>query len=310
MKFHHLCTLVLVAVWLAIPPVTAAPQNGAKLYASPDEAVAALIAAVNANDTAALQVIFGPALADITSSEPAQAAEELKQFGARLNESHQITKDSATRAELEVGEEQWPFPVPLVETDGRWFFDTAAGREEIINRRVGRNELSALQSARAYVEAQREYASRDRDDDGVLEYAQKFMSSPGTKDGLYWPEDLDGEQSPMGPLIAAAQSQGYLTNAPDSSATPRPFRGYCFRILTRQGKNAPGGEYDHIINGNMIGGFALLAYPATYGESGIMTFIVNQQGRVYQKNLGPDTEKLAANITTYDPDKTWTLSPD
>jgi hypothetical protein len=309
MKFHHLCRLLILAVWSVILPVTAAPQNGEKTFASPDEAVAALIAAVNSHDMAALQNIFGPKFDDITSSEPAQAEEELKQFGAKLNEAHELTKTSESRSELEVGNDQWPFPVPLTKSGGSWFFDTDAGKEEIINRRIGRNELSALQSARAYVEAQREYASRDRDGDGVLEYAQKFRSSSGQKDGLYWPQDLDGELSPLGPLIAEAQTKGYLTNA-DGSAGPQPYRGYYFRILTSQGKSAAGGKYDYIINGNMIGGFGLVAYPAEYGESGIMTFIVNQQGRVYQKNLGPDTTKLAGKMTTYDPDNTWRVSPD
>jgi hypothetical protein len=310
MKYYHLCRLIAVAVGSAILIAAAAPQDAEKNFATPDDAVAALIAAVNGHDLTALQNIFGPEFADITSAEPAQAEEELKQFSAKLNESHQLIKESETRSELEVGDNHWPFPVPMVEAGGRWFFDTKAGKQEIIDRRIGRNELGALESVRAYAEAQREYASRDRDGDGVLEYAQKFMSSPGMKDGLYWPEDLDGELSPIGPLIAAAQSQGYLKNLPESPATPQPFRGYCFRILTRQGKSAPGGEYDYIINGNMIGGFALVAYPAAHGESGIMTFIVNQQGRVYQKNLGPDTEKLAEKMTTYDPDNTWRISPD
>jgi hypothetical protein len=309
MKFHHLCRLLIFAVGSVILPAAAAPQSGEKDFASPTEAVAALIAAVNTHDMTALKNIFGPELKDITSSEPAQAQEELKQFSAKLNESHQLTKESETRSELEVGNDQWPFPVPLVKTEGGWFFDTDAGKEEIINRRIGRNELNALESVRAYVEAQREYASRDRDGDGVLEYAQKFLSSPGQKDGLYWPQDLDGELSPIGPLIAEAQSKGYLTNA-DGSTGPQPYRGYYFRILTRQGQSAPGGQYDYIINGNMIGGFALVAYPAEHGESGIMTFIVNQQGKVYQKDLGPDTAKIASKMTTYDPDKTWKLSPD
>jgi hypothetical protein len=309
MKLHHLGRLLIFAVWSAILPATAASKNGGKLFASADDAVAALIAAVNAGDTAALQVVFGPEFADITSPEPAQADEELKQFAGKLNESHELTKESETRSELEVGKDQWPFPVPLVKTEGGWFFDTDAGKEEIVNRRIGRNELGALESVRAYVEAQREYASRDRDGDGVLEYAQKIRSSPGQKDGLYWPQGADGELSPIGPLIAEAQSRGYLTNA-GGSIGPQPYRGYYFRILKSQGPSAPGGKYDYVINGNMISGFALIAYPAEYGESGIMTFIVNQQGRVYQKNLGPNTAKLAAEITSYDPDNSWKISPD
>jgi hypothetical protein len=309
MKFNYLCSFILLALWVAILPATAAPQIGGKMFASTDDAVTALIAAVNADDMATLEVIFGPGFADITASEPAQAAEELKQFAARLNEAHQLTKESENRAVLEVGKDHWPFPVPLVEMGGHWFFDTAAGKEEIIDRRIGRNELSALESVRVYIAAQREYASRDRDGDGVLEYAQKFMSSPGKKDGLYWPEDLDGEMSPLGPQFAKAQSKGYLNEAGQTNA-PQPFRGYCYRILTTQGKSAPGGQHDYVINGNMIAGFALVAYPAAYGESGIMTFIVGPQGRVYQKNLGAGTERIGSTMKIYDPDNTWRISPD
>jgi hypothetical protein len=162
---------------------------------------------------------------------------------------------------------------------------------------------------RAYVEAQREYASKDRDGDDVLEYAQKFGSTAGNKDGLYWPADLDGEISPLGPLVAEAQEKGYGRKLREEGAAPQPFHGYFFQVLMRQGKSAPGGKYDYIINGNMIGGFALVAWPAEYGESGIMTFIVNQQGRVYQKDLGPKTAKTAAGMKSYDPDKSWVIPP-
>ena len=193
---------------------------------------------------------------------------------------------------------------------GSGTFDTEAGKDELLSRRIGKNELSTLQSVRAYVEAQRDYASKDRDGDEVLEYAQKFRSTPGTKDGLYWPPDLDGEMSPLGPLVAEAQDQGYLTKAKEESAAPEPFHGYFFKILTRQGKHAPGGKYDYVINGNMIGGFALVAWPAEYGESGVMTFIVNQQGKVYQRDLGTNTAKIVKKLSAYDPDKDWQVSPD
>jgi len=209
---------------------------------------------------------------------------------------------------LEVGDERWPFPVPIVPRDGRWFFDTEAGKDELLNRRIGRNELATLQSVRAYVEAQREYAGKDRDGDEVLEFAPKFNSTPGTKDGLYWPQHLDGEISPLGPLAAQAYDEGYGGRATHERAEPAPFHGYFFKILTRQAKTAPGGKYDYVINGNMIGGFALVAWPAEYEESGIMTFIVNQQGRVYQKDLGSKTAKIAAAMKEYNPDKTWTTS--
>jgi hypothetical protein len=197
-----------------------------------------------------------------------------------------------------------------VEKDGKWFFDTAAGEEELLNRRIGKNELATLEVVRAYVDAQREYASADRDGNGVLQFAQHFLSSPGKKDGLYWPPDLDGEISPLGPLVANAESKGYRLKGRDSEGNYEPYNGYYFKILTRQGKNAPGGAYNYVINGNMIGGFALVAWPAEYGKSGIMTFIVNQQGFIYQKDLGEKTTKLASSMKRYDPDSSWQLSPD
>jgi hypothetical protein len=197
-----------------------------------------------------------------------------------------------------------------VQSGGGWHFDTAAGVDELLNRRIGANELSTLQTMRAYVAAQREYAGQDRDGDQVLEFAQKIMSSPGQKNGLYWSPDLDGEFSPLGPLAADAQEEGYGFKAKAEGEAPQPFHGYFFKVLTKQAKSAPGGKYDYIINGNMIGGFALVAWPAQYGDTGIMTFIVNQQGRVYQKNLGPKTASIVKGMKSYDPDKTWAISPD
>jgi hypothetical protein len=211
---------------------------------------------------------------------------------------------------LEVGTNSWPFPIPIVRQNGRWLFDTKAGEEELLNRRIGKNELATLQVMRGYVEAQREYASRDRDGDEVLEYAQKLRSSPGMKDGLYWSPDLDGEISPFGPFVAYAQGKGYGLASTSEDEVPGPFHGYYFKILTRQGKHAPGGKYDYIINGNMIGGFALVAWPASYEDSGVMTFIVSQQGVVYQKDLGAKTSKLASALKAYDPDSSWVRSPD
>ena len=193
---------------------------------------------------------------------------------------------------------------------GSWHFDTPAGLEEIMNRRIGRNELEVLGVMRAYVEAQREYASRDRDGDDVLEYAQKIASSIGLTDGLFWPPQLNGEVSPLGPFVAQAQAEGYVDVASDDVPKPQAFHGYLFKMLKRQGKHAPGGKYDYIINGNMIGGFALVAWPLEYGESGVMTFIVNQRGRVYQKDLGPDTGKTVQKMDAYDPDPEWRISAD
>jgi hypothetical protein len=292
---------------LAVVQVNAAETG--RTFASPEAAVAALASAVKTTNRVELRAIFGPAVEDIVNPDAVQAANEFAAFAAALGETNRLERESETRRVLEVGTERWPFSVPLVKKDGQWFFDTPAGVEELVNRRIGRNELETLQAARAYVEAQREYASRDRDGDEVLEYAQKIMSTPGAKNGLFWSPDLDGEISPLGPFAADAAAEGYRRKE-NPDAGPQPFHGYLFKILVRQGKHAPGGTYDYVINGNMIGGFALVAWPAEYGETGVMTFIVNQQGRVYQKDLGPNTAKMSETMKAYDPDKSWTVSPD
>jgi hypothetical protein len=306
---HRLATIlgVMAVLTLGAPATVGAADTG-KSFPTPEAAAAALAAAVNVKDHDALHDIFGPAVVDVENPDAVQAAGEFQSFADALDATNRLVHESDRRCELEVGTNAWPFPIPLMQQpDGRWFFDTDAGKEEILNRRIGRNELATLQSVRAYVDAQRDYANSARDGSGVLQYAQKIISSPGLQDGLYWPANLDGGISPLGPLAARAQAAGYgLT--PD--AAPEPFQGYYFKILTRQGKHAPGGKYNYVINGNMIGGFALVAWPAEYGNSGIMTFIVNQQGRVYQKDLGPKTGKLAPAMKQYDPDATWQLSPD
>jgi len=302
----HFC-LVLTLILNAC--VTLQADESGTHFATPEAAVAALTAAADAQDTNALSAIFGPTLADIRNPDRVQAANNLQAFAAALDASNQVVQETDTRWELEVGTNDWPFPIPLVKgPDGQWFFDTQAGEEEILNRRIGQNELSTLQTVRAYVDAQREYASSDRDGSGVLKFAQRLFSSPGTMDGLYWPPDLDGEISPLGPLVANAQREGY--GSEDNHTGPEPYHGYYFKVLTRQGKHAPGGKYNYVINGNMIGGFALVAWPSEYGNSGIMTFIVNQQGLVYQKDLGSKTGKLAPAMKQYDPDTSWQLSPD
>ncbi len=288
--------------------LTASAAESGKRFATPEEAVAALAAAADAEDTNALRAIFGPAASEIENPDRVQATNEFRTFAAALHATHRIVRLSDKRCVLEVGESFWPFPIPLAKEGDRWFFDVQAGKEEILNRRIGKNELAVLQVMRAYVDAQRDYASRDRDGDEVLEYAQRLASSPGKKDGLYWPPELDGEASPLGPLVAQAQGSGYDLEAAAGTPEREPFHGYVFKILTRQGKHAPGGKYNYVINGNMIGGFALVAWPAEYGQSGIMTFMVNQQGRVYQKDLGPQTAKLAAALKEYDPDSTWSIS--
>ncbi len=308
LPFFFFPFVVALAALLFTPGWEACAAAG-KTFASPEEAVTALAAAVNNRDIKALSAIFGPSFDDIESPDPVQRTNELAAFAAGLNASNHITLAEPGRCILETGEDRWPFPIPIVRRDGAWFFDTESGKQEVMNRRIGRNELRALQSIRAAAEAEREYASADRNGDEVLEFAQKIFSTPGTKDGLYWPPDLDGEISPLGPAFARAQSQGYFKQ-PSSQNAPEAFHGYFFKILTGQGKHAPGGKYDYLINGHMIGGFAFLAWPAQYGNSGIMTFIINQQGKVYQKDLGPDTEPLAQKMKIYDPDPSWHLSPD
>jgi hypothetical protein len=299
----------LAALVVAAAPALRAAET-ARNFNSPEEAVAALTAAVNAKDATALRALYGPGAADIENRDPAQAASELAAFAAALKETCRIERQSDNRCVLKAGKQLWPFPVPIVKDGGQWKFDLQAGKEELLNRRVGHNELQALRVLRAYVAAQRDYATRDRDGDEVMEYAQHLCSSPGRKDGLYWQPELDPQPSPLGPLVAEAQAHGYTVKPGDKSRVPRAYNGYFFKIVTRQGSHAPGGRYDYIINGNMIGGFALVAWPADYGKSGVMTFIVNQQGRVFQKDLGPKTAVAAKSVTSYDPDKTWTLSRD
>ena len=291
-------------------PIAARAADTAQTFATPEEAVSALVQAASAKSGKALRAIFGPAAADFQNPDRVQATNEFNAFTAALNATNRLVHESDTNCVLELGTNSWPFPIPIVKKDGRWFFDSEAGKDELLSRRIGKNELAVLGVMRAYVGAQREYASRDRNGDEVLEYAQRITSTPGNKDGLYWPPDLDGEISPLGPLVADAQEEGYKVETKGQESTRTPFHGYYFKILTRQGKHTPGGKYDYIINGHMIGGFAMVAWPAEYGDSGIMTFIVNQQGRVYQQDLGPKTGKLAAAMKVYDPEPGWSLSPD
>jgi Protein of unknown function (DUF2950) len=199
---------------------------------------------------------------------------------------------------LIMGREDWPFPIPLVRKDGTWRFDTAAGREEILYRRIGRNELDAIETCLAYVDAQQEYAERGVAGNGV--YAQRIVSRPGKKDGLYWPAQSGTDESPLGELAASAAAEGYRAGQQRA-----PYHGYYYKVLTRQGPNAPGGALDYVVRGNMIGGFALVAYPAEYRNSGVMTFLVSHQGNVYEKDLGPDTARIAAGMTAFNPDNSW-----
>jgi hypothetical protein len=309
MKFNYFTSLFrtwsfTVVFALALPAsVLAANQQS---FSSPEDAANALVAAAKNHDTNAMHAIFGPEGHDLISPDAVQATQEYKVFVERLMEKTQVVTNSDSSATLELGMDGWLFPIPLVKQNGQWFFDTVAGEEEIINRRIGMDELGAIDVCNAYVQAQREYASQDRMGDGVLAYAQFLHSTPGKHDGLFWPAKPGEELSPLGPLVAAARVEGYHRAAMMLNDEQSPYHGYYFKILTRQGKHAPGGKYDYIINGRMITGFALVAWSAEWGNTGVMTFIVNQQGKVYQKNLGAKTAKIAKAMTTYNPDDTWT----
>ena len=273
-------------------------------FASPEDAVKAIIGAMKTHDLKATEVILGPGSRGVVSSGDEVADREGRElFIKAYDEKNMIEMKNSVKAMLYVGKDEWPLPIPIVKKGKRWHFDTKAGKEEILNRRIGRNELSAIQACLAYVDAQKEYAEEDRDDDGLIEYAEKFVSDPGKKNGLFW-EVKEGEKpSPLGPAFSGFREKGY--DLDKVSGKPTPYHGYYFKILTSQGKNAPGGAYEFGVNGNMIGGFALIAYPATYGNSGVTTFIVNQDGIVYQKNLGKNTDKIAEAVKMFDPDTTW-----
>jgi hypothetical protein len=274
-----------------------------KRFKSPEEAVKTLTDAVKGNDAKELLMIFGPEGKELISSGDEVADKAGRdRFVKAYEEMNKLVKENDKKMILHVGSKDWPFPIPVVKKGEYWFFDTKVGKEEILNRRIGRNELNAIQVCLAYVDAQREYVLKDRDGDKLLEYAQKFISKKGEKDGLYWEVKEGEEQSPLGPLVAKAAKEGYTGKK--SGDKPSPYHGYYYKILKAQGKNAPGGEYDYMVKGKMIGGFALVAYPAEYGNSGIMTFIVNHEGVVYEKDLGKDTEKIATAMKKFDPDRT------
>ena len=301
------CALLLVSVLfitLTYGQVLAAAEPKQKTFPSPEEAVKALVAALKAGDTKALSALFGPGSKDLVSSGDRVADKaNSDRFVSSYEEKNRLEESGTDKVVLYVGNRDWPFPIPVVKREGSWRFDSKEGKEEILARRIGKNELSAIQVCLAYVDAQREYAEKDRDGDGLLEYARKFGSDPGKKNGLYWEAKAGEEQSPLGPLVAAAQEKGYKVGK--SGSKPAPYFGYYYRILTAQGKSATGGAYDYVVQGKMIGGFALVAYPAKYGASGIMTFIVNHDGVVYQKDLGKKTEKTALAMKLYNPDATW-----
>jgi hypothetical protein len=289
-----------LALLLVFPVLSAAAEQ--RTFATPQEAVDALLAALKADDDTAMLAIFGEQNRNlvVTSDSAANSVTRARVL-ALMQTFYNLGETAPDRRSLFIGDQAWPMPIPLVLSGGRWRFATEEGSEEIINRRIGANELNALTVLRAYLTAQRQYASLDRDRDGVLQYAQKLASTPGRHDGLYWKANESGgeDASPFGPLIA--ESAAYLKGHVPGDA----YQGYHFRILSRQGKNAVGGAFNYVINGHMIAGFAMVAYPDDYGESGVMTFVVNQNGQIFQRDLGENSAAAGANMTAFDPGTGW-----
>ena len=271
-------------------------------FNSPQAAVAAIITTVREHDAAKALTILGPDAEEIIfSGDKVAGKEEAADFIEKYDEKHRLEMVNPTLATLFIGNDDWPFPIPVVKSGKSWFFDVAAGKEEILNRRIGGHELNVIQVMQAYVEAQFEYASKDRDGDGIREFARQIKSDEGKKNGLYWPVKEGKKLSPLGPLIAEVRSKKTNGNSNKTS----PYHGYYYKIVTQQGENAPGGAYDYVVNGNMILGFGLIAYPAKYGASGIMTFAVNQKCIVYEVDLGEETEQIVTKKIKYDLNKNW-----
>lgn len=273
-----------------------------EVFSSPGLAAAALVAAADSDNINALESILGSDAKEvISSSDPVADNNARENFVARYKEMHRLAYDNQDRVILYVGADNWPLPIPLVKHGAGWVFDTSAGKQELLYRRIGRNELYTVDVLKDLAAAQEEYASEIRGDQSVRQFAQKIQSDPGKQNGLYWARANGEPESPIGPLIASATAEGYKTG----TTAPIPFHGYYYRILTSQGSNAPGGAKNYLIEGKMTEGFAFLAYPAEYRASGVMTFMIDQNGIIVQKDLGPDTAKLASEMTTFNPDKTW-----
>jgi hypothetical protein len=292
--------IFLIAISIPVLPISA-QEVKQKVFGSPEEAMKAFAEAVQSGNMKDVMAILGPEGEDILSSgdEVADKADR-ERFLKKYQERVDLIKDR-DRISVILGNDYFPFAIPIVKKGEGWVFDTKAGKEEVLNRRIGRNELAAIQVCEAYVEAQREYASTDRERDGIIQYAQKIVSDAGRRNGLYW-EAAEGEiPSPLGPFAAKAATEGYKKK----DDKPVPYHGYYYKILKGQGMSAPGGAYNYVINGHMVAGFALVAWPAEYNVSGVMTFVVNQNGTVYQKDLGPKTEGIAKAMTLYNPDRTW-----
>ncbi|MBS1126658.1 MAG: hypothetical protein H6Q93_647 [Nitrospirae bacterium] len=293
--------IITVAILLfGSSPSAFAAGISQKSFSSPEEAVKSLVAAVRANDTKEMMAILGPGSKELISSGDDMADRVGREkFLKAYDRKNRLQEQSPARMTICTGEDDWPMPIPIVKKGTKWAFDIRQGKQEILDRRIGRNELRVMDVLHAYVDAQREYATKDCRGDGAVEFAQVIVSTKGKRDGLYWEAKEGEDESPLGPFVAQAASEGYAN--PDLS----PFHGYYFKILKGQGKHANGGAYSYVVKGKMILGFALIAYPAEYGNSGVMTFIVNQEGVIYQKKLGRDTRRRAQAIKLFDPDKTW-----
>jgi hypothetical protein len=304
-----------LAAFMLAPTAGAADQPSEQIrFDSPESALKALLEATKARDQAQLRRIFGTEAKELSSGDEQQDQADLEEFAANLATASKLVPESDERVILQVGPNAYPFPIPIVRKDGKWYFDTPAGEEELLNRRIGENEIKTIAVCRGYAAAQRDYYARDWDEDGVIEYAQRIASTPGKKDGLYWQTPEGEPPSPLGPLVAEAHAEGYAATQPTTPPTTqaagmrRPYHGYIYKILKRQGERAPGGKFEYVINGHMVAGFALVAWPANWGKSGVMTFVVNTNGKVYEKDLGEKTAEIAAQMDTYDPDDTWRLS--
>ena len=302
---HSLTVFIVTAiVVVSFSFLSYAQDTKQKKFKSPEDAFKALVEAAKNNDIEELSAIFGPEGKDIISSGDAVADRRARErFVKTAGDAVKFSKLDDETVLPVIGKDECPFSIPIVKSGQEWIFSTEEGKQEIINRRIGRNELNTIQVALAYVDAQREYVRKDRNGDGVLQYAQHLVSRDGKKDGLYWEVGPGEDRSPLGPLFARATEEGYTFGKKSEKRTP--YYGYYFRTLKSQGSNAPGGELEYVTNGKMISGFGLVAYPAQYGVSGIMSFMVNRQGIVYEKDLGPKTEEVAKAIIKFDPDKTW-----
>ena len=301
------CACALLAL-LAASAIVVAQTAAQRTFATPDDAVKALADAVKTGNLDALLTIFGPEGRELSaSSDPATARMNRQVFAIAFREQWHLEDTTADRKTLVVGNEDWPFPVPLVKVADGWRFDTAAGKEEVLARRIGRNELDAIATSRAYVTAQQRYAQQGHDGKPAGLHATKFQSDPGKENGLYWPAARGQKRSPFGDLVAQAAEDNRSSGVERTKATP--FHGYYFKILTGQGAAAPGGARNYVAKGEMSGGFALVAWPAQYDASGVMTFVVNQDGTVRERDLGPQTDAIARKMTVYSPDAAWQQVP-